>query len=157
RPVWSVGRPAARKSNRSEAGSSSVTNCWAKSWHRAAARSNATMNHANSTAKPPSPNNTAQQPGPLSEPLNSRKRMCGPGLLQRTPCYLPPAEEAPPGAGTTRMQRMRPDLVNQSAARPPALLDLGRYSAGHSCECDPASVMLRGGTPWAPPPLASPG
>ena len=28
------------------------------------------------------------------------------------------------------MQRVRPDLVNQVADRPPALLDLGRYPAG---------------------------
>lgn len=35
------------------------------------------------------------------------------------------------------MPRVRPDLVNQVADRPPALLDLGRYPAGHSPSATP--------------------
>jgi hypothetical protein len=37
------------------------------------------------------------------------------------------------------MQRLRLDLENQIADRPPAFLDLGRYHAGGSPERDPAS------------------
>src|SRR5215471_1548902 len=35
------------------------------------------------------------------------------------------------------MQRLRPDLENQIADRPPALLDLGRYHAGDSLRVRP--------------------
>ena len=52
------------------------------------------------------------------------------GLLQRLTCYLEPIARARPGGRTNRMQRMRLDLENQIADRPPALLDLGRYPGG---------------------------
>src|SRR5438445_13553475 len=49
-----------------------------------------------------------------------------------------------------------PDLGNQIAARPPALLDLGRYLAGASSEADLAFMSQRGGPPWALQPPPSP-
>src|SRR5437763_11311949 len=89
--------------------------------------------------------------------MNLGTATCPAGLLQRITCYLTRVVEATPGGRDNRMRRVRPDLVNQSADRPPALLDLGRYLAGGCRAARPRIVMLRGGTPWAPPPPASPG
>jgi len=47
--------------------------------------------------------------------------------VQRRTCYPTRVVEATPGGRTNRMQRLRQDLVNQVAARPPVPLDLGHY------------------------------
>src|SRR5262245_11072258 len=50
------------------------------------------------------------------------------------PC---PHRESEARSRANRMQRTRPDLGNQFADRPPALLDLGRYHAGDSSRVRP--------------------
>ena len=77
--------------------------------------------------------------------------------MQRLTCYHARVVEATARrSDQPHAAHEAPDLANQVADRPPVLLDLGRYHAGCSHRADPASVSMRGGTPWAPPPRPRP-
>src|SRR5437762_14127231 len=91
--------------------------------------------------------------------MNPRTATCPRGQVRRLTCYRGVGVRTARRSDQPHAPEEAPDLVNQVAARPPALLDLGRYPAGDSPSSPsaptPPATSTPPGTSTAPP--AAPG